>query len=269
MEDRAGTPERMPEEKVAGLFDLEGKAALISGGGGALGGAIARGLALYGADVAVADSSATAMVPVTDEIERLGRRSLALVCDVVDEASVEGVVTEVHEAFGQIDILVTAAGIANRIPTETMPVDEWQRIMDVNVRGTFLCCQKAGIRMIERGGGKIITIGSVRGFQGNPGGYSGYTTSKGAVHALTKQLATEWAKYNINVNSIAPALFQTPLTRQVLEDKALYDFHMARIPWGRIAVPDDFVGAALFLSSDASDFMTGAILNVDGGWLAS
>lgn len=262
-------PVRIPAEQVAQQFDLSGKVALISGGGGALGSTIARGLAIHGADVAVADFSATAMQPVTEELQVLGRKALSLTCDVVDEVSVQAAVDRVVEEFGRLDILVTAAGISNRIPTEQMPVDEWQRMMDVNVRGTFLCCQKAGIQMIAQGGGKIITIGSVRGFQGNPGGYSGYTTSKGAVHALTKQLATEWAKYKINVNSIAPAIFWTPLTEQVLKDKALYDFHMTRIPWGRAGVPDDFVGAAVFLSSDASEFLTGVILNVDGGWLAS
>jgi NAD(P)-dependent dehydrogenase (short-subunit alcohol dehydrogenase family) len=261
--------ERMSDEQVAGFFNLKGKVALITGGGGALGGAIARGFAIRGADVALGDFSMTAMEPVAEEVKARGQQTLAIACDVVDEVSVQNMVVQVVEEFGNLDVLVTAAGIANRIPTEKMPVEEWQRIMDVNVRGTFLCCQKAGIQMIEQGGGKIITIGSVRGFQGNPGGYSGYTTSKAAVHGLTKQLATEWAKYKINVNSIAPALFQTPLTKQVLEDPDLYAFHMARIPWGRIAIPDDFVGAAIFLASDASDFMTGAILNVDGGWIAS
>jgi gluconate 5-dehydrogenase len=261
--------ERMSDERVAGFFDLKGKAILITGGGGALGGALARGFAIHGADVALADFSADAMEPVAEEVRARGCRSLAIPVDVVDETSVQNMVDQVAGAFGHLDVLVTAAGIANRIPTEEMPVEVWQRTMDVNVRGTFLACQKAGIQMIEQGGGKIITIGSVRGFQGNPGGYSGYTTSKAAVHGLTKQLATEWAKYHINVNSIAPALFQTPLTRQVMEDPTLYNFHMGRIPMGRIAVPDDFIGAALFLASDASDFMTGVIMNVDGGWIAS
>jgi gluconate 5-dehydrogenase len=259
----------MSDERVAGFFDLKGKVALITGGGGALGGALARGLAIHGADIALADFSAAAMEPVAEDVKIRGRRTLAITCNVVEEASVKSMVDQVVGEFGHLDVLITAAGIANRIPTETMPVEEWQRTMDVNVRGTFLTCQKAGAQMIAQGGGKIITIGSVRGFQGNPGGYSGYTTSKAAVHGLTKQLATEWAKYGINVNSIAPALFQTPLTKQVLEDPALFNFHMARIPKGRIAVPDDFIGTAVFLASDASDFMTGAILNVDGGWIAS
>jgi len=242
---------------------------MITGGGGALGGAIARGLAIHGAHVALADLTAPAMEPAAADIRAAGRKALTITCDVTDEASVQAMVDEVVATFGRLDVLVTAAGIANRIPTEKMPVAEWQKIMDVNVRGTFLCCQKAGIQMIEQGSGKIITVGSVRGFQGNPGGYSGYTTSKGAVHALTKQLAAEWAKYKINVNSIAPAIFWTPLTEQVLQDKGQYDFHMSRIPWGRAGIPDDFVGAVVFLSSDGADFLTGVILNVDGGWLAS
>jgi len=262
-------PGRLSREEIAGLFRLTGRVALITGGGGALGGAIARALAVHGADVAVADLRATDLDPVVEEVTDIGRRGVAVVCDVVDELQVEQMIDTVVGTLGRLDILVTAAGVANRIPFESMPVEEWQRIQDVNVRGTFLCAQKAALQMIKQGSGKIITIGSVRGFQGNPGGYSGYTTSKGAVHALTKQLAAELAKYHINVNSIAPCIFWTPLTKQVLEDQALYQFHMSRIPWGRAGVPDDFVGAAVFLASPASDFMTGAILNVDGGWLAS
>jgi len=262
-------PERKSLDEIASLFRLDGKTAMITGGGGALGSTLALGLAVHGADVALVDLVEDPMRPVAEEIKAVGRKVEVRSCDVTDESAVENVVDSVVQALGRIDILVTAAGIAKRVPMEVMPVEEWQRVQDVNVRGTFLCCQKVGRRMIEQGGGKIITIGSVRGFQGNPGGYSGYTTSKGAVHALTKQMAAEWAKYRINVNCIAPAIFWTPLTKEVLQDKALYDFHMSRIPWGRAGVPDDFIGAAVFLASAGSDFMTGAIVNVDGGWLAS
>jgi gluconate 5-dehydrogenase len=138
-------------------------------------------------------------------------------------------------------------------------------VMDSLVKGTYLCCQSAGRQMIEQGGGKIITVGSVRGEFGHPGGYSAYGTAKGAVHLLTKQLSTEWAKYQINVNSIAPCIFWTPLTQQVIEDPELKKVFLSRIPWGRVADPQDFIGAVVFLASAASDFVTGEIMAVDGG----
>jgi gluconate 5-dehydrogenase len=177
-------------------------------------------------------------------------------------------VDKVMAEFGHIDILVTAAGIANRFPAEEFPVAEFERIMTANVTGTFLCAQKAGQQMIKQGYGKIITIGSVRGYLGHPGGYAAYGTTKGAVHLLTKQLATEWAKYHINVNCIAPCIFWTPLTQQVLEDEKLKQIFLSRIPWGRAAVPDDMIGPIVFYSSAASDFITGTILPVDGGSVA-
>jgi gluconate 5-dehydrogenase len=141
--------------------------------------------------------------------------------------------------------------------------------MDVNVRGTMLCAKYAGAEYVKQGnGGKVITIGSVRGFLGHPGGYAAYGTSKGAVHLLTKQLATEWAKYKINVNSIAPSIFWTPLTQQVRDNPEMVKIFMARIPMGRAAELDDFVGACVYLASPASDYVTGLILSVDGGAVA-
>jgi gluconate 5-dehydrogenase len=169
------------------------------------------------------------------------------------------------DTFGSIDVLITAAGQANRFAAEEFPIDEWEKVMDSLVKGTYLCCQAAGRQMIKQGSGKIVTVGSVRGEFGHPGGYSAYGTAKGAVHLLTKQLATEWAKYHINVNSIAPCIFWTPLTQQVIENPELKAIFLSRIPWGRVADPQDFMGAVLYLSSPASDFVTGAILAVDGG----
>jgi len=174
-------------------------------------------------------------------------------------------VDQTVKEFGKVDILVTSAGIAMRSPAEDFPIADWQKVMDTNVKGTFLCCQAAGRVMIKQGGGKIITVSSIRGLLGHPGGYAAYGTSKGAVHLLTRQLATEWAKYKINVNSIAPCIFWTPLTEPILNDKKLYDIFMSRIPWGRAAEPEDFIGALVFLSSAASEFITGDILYVDGG----
>ena len=262
-------PGRIPAEQVAQQFDLSGKVALISGGGGALGSTIARGLAIHGADVAVADFSATAMQPVTEELQALGRKALALTCDVVYEAGVQATVDRVVEEFGRLDILVTAAGISNRIPTEQMPVDEWQRMMDVNVRGTFLCCQKAGIQMIAQGGGKIITIGSVRGFQGNPGGYSGYTTSKGAVLAMTREIAVIYARRGIRANALCPGPVLTPLLAKYMADEEQRQRRLVHIPMGRFGEPHEIANGALFLASDESSFMTGQSLLVDGGITAA
>jgi NAD(P)-dependent dehydrogenase (short-subunit alcohol dehydrogenase family) len=141
-------------------------------------------------------------------------------------------------------------------------------VMDVNVKGTWLCCTAAGRYMIRQGGGKIVTVGSVRGFLGHPAGYGAYGTSKGAVHLLTKQLATEWAKYNINVNSIAPSVFYTPLNTPIMQDKELSELFLSRIPMHRFGQPDELVGASVFLASPASDYVTGVILSVDGGAVA-
>ena len=254
-------------EQVKSLFDLKGKTAVITGGAGFLGRALAKGLALYGADVVLSGRTQSTLDCTAEDIGALGGgKVIAVAADVTDEASVDGLIAKTVETFGKIDIMITAGGIADRHPAEEFPIDEWQKVMDINVRGTWLSCQKAGKWMIDnKRPGKIITVGSVRGFAGHPGGYGSYGTSKGAVHLMTLQLATEWAKYKINVNCIAPCIFWTPLTKQVLEDEKLKQIFLSRIPWGRAAIPDDVIGAAIYLAAPASDFVTGTILPVDGG----
>ena len=255
-------------EKIRGLFDLTGKVAVVTGGSGAFGHAAAKGLAAFGADVVITGRTVATLEQSAADIAACGTRVVPIQCDATDPDVVEATMARVQDEFGHIDVLVTAAGVANRFAAEEFPIDEWQKVMDSLVKGTYISCQAAGKRMIAQGAGKIITVGSIRGELGHPGGYSAYGTAKGAVHLLTKQLSTEWAKYHINVNSIAPCIFWTPLTQQVLDDPDLYKIFMQRIPWGRAADPQDFIGATVYLASAASDFVTGDILMVDGGSLA-
>lgn len=253
---------------VRNLFNLEGKVAIVTGGGGALGETICEALASYGADIVVTGRTQQTLEEAVKKIEKHGRKALALTCDVSKEDQVIDVVNTVKEKFGKIDILFTVAGIAKRFPAEDFPVEDFDQVMAINVRGTFLACKHVGKVMKEQGYGKIVTISSVRGFAGHPAGYAAYGTSKAAVDLLTKQLATEWAKYNIQVNAIAPTIFWTPLTQQVLEDDELKKIFLDRIPMGRAALPEDMLGAAIYFAAPASNFTTGQILYVDGGCIA-
>ena len=257
---------KMGLSEIKDMFNLEGKTAVITGGSGGFGKAAAIGLAAYGADVVVTSRTLSSLEKTVSEIKDQGKEALAVSCDVTNEESVTSMAGEVIDKFGKIDIMVTGAGIATRHPAEKMPMDEFQKVMDANVKGTLLCCREAGKDMIKRGEpGSIITVGSIRGFLGHPAGYSAYGTSKGAVHLLTKQLACEWAKYNIRVNCIAPCIFWTPLTEPILNDKEMYKIFMSRIPIGRAAEPEDFISSLLFLASPGSGMVTGHILSVDGG----
>ena len=253
-------------DELKNLFDLSGKVAVVTGGSGGGGKAISIGLALYGADVVVTSRTLSTLEETAAEVEKQGKKALPISCDVADPESVDKMVSRTMEEFGRIDILVTCAGIALRHPAEEMPIEEWQKVMDVNVKGTLLCCQAVAKEMIKgEKGGKIVTVGSIRGLHAHPAGYSAYGTSKGAVHLLTKQLAIEWAKHKIHVNSIAPCIFWTPLTEPILNDEEMYKIFMQRIPIGRPAEPEDLIGAVVYLASEASAMVTGHILYVDGG----
>ena len=250
---------------MADLFDLTGKVALVTGGAGGIGRAQALGLADAGADVAVASRKLDHLEKVAEEIRAKGRKSLAVSVDVADEKSVANMVSTVLKEFPRIDILVNAAGISIRKPADSFPIDEWQQVMDVNTRGTFLCCQAVGRGMIKQKSGKIINLSSVRGRYGLPADYAAYCPSKGAVDTLTRTLACEWAKYNVLVNAVAPTVVETDLTRPALANPDFAKQMMSRIPLGKWAMPEDIVGATVFFASKASDFITGQVLYIDGG----
>jgi len=247
------------------LFDLTGKVAIVVGATGGIGRALALGLADHGADVVVASRRLQELEKVADEVRALGRRSLSISVDVTQEPSVTAMVARSLEAFPRIDILVNASGLAIRRPAESFPIDEWQQVMDVNTRGTFLVCQAVGRVMIEQRSGRIVNLSSVRGRYGLPADYAAYCPSKGAIDTLTRTLACEWAKYNVLVNALAPTVVETDLTREALASPEFAARMKARIPLGRWAMPEDIVGPTVFLASDASGFVTGQILYVDGG----
>lgn len=246
-------------------FSLTGKVALVTGGSGGIGKALALSLADDGADVIIASRGLAKLQDVEKAIKNKGREALAVSADITDQKSVDDMLVKVQQKFTHIDILVNAAGLAIRKPADSFPIDEWQRVMDANVRGTWLCCQAVGRIMIKQKSGKIINISSVRGRYGLPSGYAAYCPSKGAVDTLTRTLACEWAKHNITVNAIAPTVVETELTKELLADVEYAKTLKARIPMGRWATTDDIVGPCIFFASDASNFVTGQILYIDGG----
>lgn len=247
------------------IFDLKGKVAIVTGGAGGIGRALALGIADAGADVVVTSRALGHLEEAVKEIKAKGRKALAVSTDVTQVKSVEDMVARVLKEFPRIDILVNAAGIAIRKPAETFPIDEWQQVMDINTRGTFICCQAVGREMIKQRNGKIVNMSSVRGRYGLPVDYAAYCASKGAVDSLTRTLACEWAKYNVLVNAVAPTVVETELTKPALADPAYAQRMKARIPLGRWAMPEDIVGPTIFLASKASDFVTGQIVYIDGG----
>jgi gluconate 5-dehydrogenase len=246
---------------------LTGKTAIVVGGAGGIGHAQALGLAEAGADVVVVSRKLEHLEPVAKEIQARRRKALAVAVEVTDEKSVAAMVDSVLKKFPHIDILVNAHGLAIRKPADTFPIDEWQQVMDINTRGTFLTCQAVGRVMIKQKSGRIINLSSVRGRYGLPANYAAYCASKGAVDTLTRTLACEWAKYNVLVNAIAPTIVETPLTLtpESLLNPEFAKYMKSRIPMGRWALPEDIVGATIFFASKASSFITGQILYIDGG----
>jgi NAD(P)-dependent dehydrogenase (short-subunit alcohol dehydrogenase family) len=254
-------------------FKLDDQIALIGGGGGAIGGAMAAPMAEAGAKVAVTDISQESVDATKAKIEAAGGQCLALAGDMTSREDADKVVAAVVDHYGRLDIMVNAiGGGAGKVlfDAEDYPDDAWDWIYDINVRCTLVPTQAAVKAMIKAGnGGKVLNISSVRALLGINAGYSAYVAAKGAISSLTRQWATEWAKHDINVNAILPTFVDTPQVAMLLEDPEFKKNVVARIPIGRVGGTDDLVGAAIFLVSDASAFITGQILGIDGGLTAT
>jgi len=246
---------------------LENKIVVIAGGVGGLGREICMTFAKAGANVVIADINETEGLKIVDDIKQLSHKAIFFKMDVTNSSNVNEVFDKVANEYGSVDVLVNCAGITKRVAPLEFPEEDFDKIMAVNIKGTFLCCQAAGRYMAKHGGGKIVNIASVGGLVGLKNTVA-YCTSKGAVVQMTKALALDLAQYKINVNAVAPALANTPIATPVMEDKATLDWFLSKIPLGRLCEPKDVAQAILFLSSPASDFITGHILSVDGGWVA-
>jgi NAD(P)-dependent dehydrogenase (short-subunit alcohol dehydrogenase family) len=249
-------------------LELGGKVAVVVGGTSGIGRAIAHGLAQAGADVIPTSRRADQVDTAAREIEELGRRALRLASDVSDRASLERVLAEALDAFGQVDILVNSAGRTKRAPTIDFSEDDWNAIIDTNLTGTLRACQVFGRHMLQRQSGSIINIASLSTFVALHE-VAAYSASKAAVGSLTKSLAVEWSSRGVRVNAIAPGVFRTALNQKLLDETERGREFLLRTPMRRFGNVDELAGAAIFLASDAASFVTGEILVVDGGFLAS
>ena len=254
------------------LFSLEGKNAVVIGGAGGIGQAIAQGLAEAGAEVAIASRNAESLQRAASEIKAAsGQEVRCYTVDVSDEASIAALVARMEADVKRIDILVNAQGLNKKFNAEDFPMDVFRQLFDVNVVGVMACCKHFGKHMIKNGYGKIVNVSSVRGRIATQGaGNAGYCGTKGALDMVTRQLASEFGKYNITVNAIGPTLTETPMMTEILNSRgpnARKDV-AEKHPMRRMGLPSDCVGPAIFLSSDASCFVTGNILYPDGGLTA-
>jgi len=248
------------------LFDLTGKVAVVTGGNGGIGLGIAMGLAGAGANIVIAARSVEKTAQALEDIRALGVEAHGITVDVTQEPAIQRMVTSTIDHMGRLDILVNNSGIAVRAQPQELTAAQWDSVVDVNLRAAFLASKEAYAQMVKAGGGKVINVGSMYSIFGSDWG-SPYAASKGGLVQLTKSLAVAWAKDNIQVNAVLPGWIVTDLTRGIQDaDPNRYDNISRRIPTGRWGEPSELAGAAVFLASTASDYVTGATLAVDGGY---
>jgi len=258
----------MKTPAISRLFDLSGKSAVVLGGTSGIGLTLAIGLARAGANVVASGRRADLVKAAAGNIRDVGAQTLEQACDVTDRASIEALLATANRQFGQVEILVNCAGRTKRTPTLNLPEDEWNEILDTNLNGTLKACQVFGRGMVERGYGRIINVASLSSFVALYE-VAAYGASKSAVAALTKSLAIEWASRGVCVNAIAPGVFRTDLNSALLDGTPRGKEFILRTPMRRFGNLEELVGATVFLASDAASFVTGHLLVVDGGFLAS
>jgi 2-dehydro-3-deoxy-D-gluconate 5-dehydrogenase len=245
---------------IKNLFDISGKLAIITGASKGIGRAIAQGY--YDAGAIVIGASRTPWdLPLTDH-------SMYIKTDMANPSEIENLVEEVLLKFGRIDILVNNAGIDEAHSSEETPLEVWDDILNVNLRGMFVLCREAGKVMLKQGSGKIINVSSILGLMGYPEALP-YTTSKGGIIQMTRTLAVEWARYNINVNCIAPGFFKTEMVKAIMDDPGHWKFSNDKVPRLCVANPEEIIGTAIYLASEASSYVNGSVIVVDGGEVAS
>ena len=249
------------------LFDLQGRIAMVTGSTRGLGEVAAKALAKAGADVAVCGRSPEDLKRVTEEIKALSKEAEGFHLEVTSKRSVQEGLDRILSRFGKVDILVNNAGVNLRVPVLEFPEDDWDRILDTNLKGYFLVAQAVVPQMIERGYGKVINMSSILGAVGLPN-QAAYAASKGGVDQLTKVMALEWAQKGICVNAIGPTYFETELVAQLRNDPERFQFINERTPMGRWGYPEELEGIVIFLAAPASDFITGQTIYIDGGWTA-